>query len=422
MTESCHVFRALKIILKSLERSDSIIEREKCQYHSKAAVKESRDLLHKAVCEVRLAIRRAAQPPRLKDMKKRYNLLHAVIGWLAIRAQQILVDGNPQVEGRKYFQDIHALCLHTELHYRDIPSSLNCRYHEKSPRKMEFTGRKRKYDEIQTPKTETGDSSTPEEAIIDHTDPRLVDEAVCYGAVRLRNSEVFISSLLIKLFQLHDVAAKPINKAKIRKELSSKATESSFSIFSIRSDKGCYLVSFKDGKDAAILDVETTSKLRALKSHPVRFDAVLQSNIFSKSHSDSGGSAKIIPLSINIFGPKRCAEDIASQLAKVSGFLQHPKMLNPGIEYYNPQYLAFPDETIDMNEFVDTGKDTARAQKVKISEEVEDILDSLAEFTYDTNFQRPAGLVTTLRRLAIIHTGSKIFALIPLIQAPRAWD
>jgi hypothetical protein len=80
---------------------------------------------------------------------------------------------------------------------------------------------------------------------------------------------------------------------------------------------------------------------------------------------------------INIFGPQDVASDAASRLSKASAFLQHPKSLEPGITYSNPQFFRVPGMDEDMNEYVGLGERLSNQRKAMVSAEIHDILCSL---------------------------------------------
>ena len=180
--------------------------------------------------------------------------------------------------------------------------------------------------------------------------------------------------------------------------MASTNQQTPFKFFQLRKSNDHYALCSRDGTNVAVLDVRTTLKLDVLKSTTVRFDAVVEANIFSKSNPEAGRNSMSFSLSINIFGLKSMADDMASQLAKVSAFLQHPKMLPFGVQYYNPQYFTFPEETLDMNEFVTGSENTSLARNMKILEEVGNILDSLADVAFEPDPEPVAGLTTKLER------------------------
>ncbi|KAI0516716.1 SNF2 family N-terminal domain-containing protein [Xylaria bambusicola] len=112
----------------------------------------------------------------------------------------------------------------------------------------------------------------------------------------------------------------------------------------------------------------------------LRLEAVVKSNIFHKRQRRAKYVSLSFPILLNIFGSRRAADDVASQLSQVSAYLQHPQSpLEPGVVYHNPQFLSLPGENWDMGELIGTGNIPNLAHEEKISEVVGRILESLTQ-------------------------------------------
>lgn len=168
--------------------------------------------------------------------------------------------------------------------------------------------------------------------------------------------------------------------------------------FPLRKKDKYYVLESSNGLELASLDTRSITQLAALEALPfVRFEAVIDTGTISKRRKGSRRKPEPLNLSINVFGPKSTADDVGRRLSKVSAFLQHPKIVPLGIEYYNPQFLVFPEEDTDMKDFIGITNTPAWAQRIKISDEVGDIMDSLVDVVTDSEWQPPTGLVSLLK-------------------------
>ncbi|KAI5861653.1 SNF2 family N-terminal domain-containing protein [Durotheca rogersii] len=130
----------------------------------------------------------------------------------------------------------------------------------------------------------------------------------------------------------------------------------------------------------------------------VCFEAVIPSNIFAKRQQRAKRGPQRFSLSINIFGSREAADDVALRLSKASAYLQHPQSLRAGVEYRNPQFLTF-GEDLNMRDLVGIGNEPSWVLNTKISEEVERILESLTHTDVGTGekLQLPSELTSTLK-------------------------
>lgn len=168
--------------------------------------------------------------------------------------------------------------------------------------------------------------------------------------------------------------------------------------FPLRKREKFYVLESSNGLELASLDTRSITQLAALEALPfVRFEAAIDTGTVSKRRKVSSSKPEPLNLSINIFGPKSTADDVGRRLSKASAFLQHPKTVPVGIEYYNPQFLVFPEDDTDMKNFIGITNTPAWAQRIKISDEVGDIMDSLVNVATDSEWQSPIGLVSLLK-------------------------
>ncbi|RYC57351.1 hypothetical protein CHU98_g8859 [Xylaria longipes] len=190
------------------------------------------------------------------------------------------------------------------------------------------------------------------------TDIKLLDDEVCYGA-------------------LHDAMAKGLSNTRMSDSPVIKAPDP-FTCFRVQTKDHIYVLCYESGSEFAVLDTRTTSRLSALSETPMlRFEAVVESSIFSKRQRGGKPRPRIFPLSVNIFGSMTTADDVACRLSKVSTFLQHPQSLHEEVEYHNPQLLTFANDDSNMRDLVGIGNNSIWALNINVVGEVGRILESL---------------------------------------------
>ena len=88
----------------------------------------------------------------------------------------------------------------------------------------------------------------------------------------------------------------------------------------------------------------TTVALQTLQDLPsIRLEA-----IFSDGYCDRldqlhrKGNKRVFPISINIYGSEKVAQETGRRLSKAHTYLQHPICSNSDIPYDNPHYYAIP--------------------------------------------------------------------------------
>ncbi|KAH8748282.1 hypothetical protein F5883DRAFT_583013 [Diaporthe sp. PMI_573] len=135
-----------------------------------------------------------------------------------------------------------------------------------------------------------------------------------------------------------------------------------------------------------------TSKLVALRQiSEVRCEAVVPNRTILKRKAKSSSPFQV---SINIYGPRKAADEVSAALSKVNAFLQHPQTLHDGVEYYNPDMLIFPGQKTSMNHYVGTSQ--LLLEERKLSRDVRGILESLSQVAESDELGHLGGLVTTL--------------------------
>jgi hypothetical protein len=149
--------------------------------------------------------------------------------------------------------------------------------------------------------------------------------------------------------------------------------------------------------------MDTCKALQCLHDHHgVRATAVVETSKLMQTRV-KGGSKGIIPLSINIYGMHDKANEVGDKLSEMAAFLQHPLFLEPGYEYFNPQYFHLGGEMKCMTHFVGLSEIEYRAKR--ISDEVEHVFDSLDTMTQtDINTvpdAQPDAIITPLKRYSV---------------------
>ncbi|CAM1509837.1 Fc.00g001720.m01.CDS01 [Cosmosporella sp. VM-42] len=203
----------------------------------------------------------------------------------------------------------------------------------------------------------------------------LLEREVCYGA-------------------LLDAAAKVQGKPK---PVRAPDSDTNFQHFCVRAKDAVYLLCFENGVEFAVLDTQTTSRLKALRDMPdVRFEAVVSSGTLAKRQKGGKKNPQILSVSVNIFGLKSTADSAASCLWKASAGLQHPQALKEAIDYYNPQFLSFPGDDQDMGKFIGAANVSTGLSDIKVKEEMQKILESLTEVE-GVELELPTGLISRLK-------------------------
>ena len=150
----------------------------------------------------------------------------------------------------------------------------------------------------------------------------------------------------------------------------------------------------------AVLDMATCKALQCLNDHlGVRATAVVEPSRLTQTRA-KGSSKGIFSLSINIYGTHDEANEVGDKFSKMNVFLQHPLFLEPGFEYFNPQYFHPGGEMECMTHLIGLSEIEYRAKW--ISDEVERVFDSLDTMTRDDTainlVAQPDAIITPLKR------------------------
>ena len=139
-----------------------------------------------------------------------------------------------------------------------------------------------------------------------------------------------------------------------------------------------YLVSPK-GTNFALLDIETSRVLKTLQDiQLIRYEAVLPLSPLDKRATQVNGQSRneICEASINIYGSIHSAVQAGAILTEQRQYLQHPLLLEFGIEYVNPHFFTRPGSRPNLNSYVEKRYYGPSAQK-RISSATAQLLDSL---------------------------------------------
>ncbi|KAM0218256.1 hypothetical protein ACHAQI_001443 [Fusarium lateritium] len=226
-----------------------------------------------------------------------------------------------------------------------------------------------------------------------------VQENDCFVSFKRPNPlpQIDTSPLVICYGALNDAAAQCLAN-KIAPEQLHLTNCNGYHRFPITFKDETYLLQSLENEHYAVLDTHSTRKLAVLSDLcSVRLEAITDtSNIVKRRNKKN--RRQTFSVFIHIFGPQDAASDAASRLSKASAFLQHPKSLEPGMSYSNPQFFRVPGMDEDMNEYVGVGDRLSNQRKAIMSAEIHDIFCSL---TRVESFQ--AGLPEGIRAILKPH-------------------
>jgi hypothetical protein len=161
-----------------------------------------------------------------------------------------------------------------------------------------------------------------------------------------------------------------------------------------------YVLQSPSGKDFAVLDIITSRTLKAVQNLGcARFQAVFQRNAINGPGTSVGTKANpnLIEVSINLYGIRDLAKKVGAALTRERQFLQHPDVVDPGIDYDNPHYFKMPGLAVDLSQSVKP-RHHERMSKEAISSAVDKIIDSLDVVDYDLDIPATGVLLTPLLR------------------------
>jgi len=174
--------------------------------------------------------------------------------------------------------------------------------------------------------------------------------------------------------------------------------DAQYAILHIRRHQAGLVLDARSAPQFAVVDTGTTSKLAVLADlTDVCLEGVIDSAEVVKRQKKQKTKRKTFALSINISGPASLAGEVGTRLGKVSGYLQHPKTVAEGIEYRNPQFLCFAEDSAHMQHFVGITNHSPLALRSRAADELERILGSLAEVSSDYELDPCDGLISPLK-------------------------
>jgi len=222
---------------------------------------------------------------------------------------------------------------------------------------------------------------------------------ICYGAVgaqslTINNYDYFH----LTNDQLCDAYAS-FNSSKSRKDLGLAQHSARYVQFHIVPHNGCFGLSSGKGTLFAMIDTSTCKALQFLYGHEGSRAAAVVEWTKLKQTGSKDGPRSIFPLSINIYGRQGDAIEVGDEFSEIDAYLQHPFFLEPGYDYFNPQYFHIGGEMKCMTHLVGSSETEALAKR--ISNEVERALDCL-EDTDTPLDQQPDGLNTILKRYSLL--------------------
>lgn len=151
--------------------------------------------------------------------------------------------------------------------------------------------------------------------------------------------------------------------------------------------------------DFAVLDLQSSNRLEVIEHlETVRFEAMVEATALRKRKKGIKAKPTPVRLSINVYGMQPIADELGRKLSNASIFLQHPKALPQDKNYDNPHFFKFSEEE-DMKALVGITNDSPSAQRARISDEISNILECLAEDPDDgtMNYVYPKGLLSKLK-------------------------
>ncbi|KAM5522921.1 DNA repair protein rad5 [Fusarium oxysporum f. sp. phaseoli] len=164
-----------------------------------------------------------------------------------------------------------------------------------------------------------------------------------------------------------------------------------------------------NSKKRSVLDCDTAAILTivAKRCRDVSFAVVLGVSVFRGKRKRSGKGLPVA-VSVNIYGPRNSMSDVDEALSGIGTYrtyLQHPAFLEPCILYINPQFFYPSSQKTDLRRLVGSSSQESDI-KSKISQEVEDVMESLDGSSEDITAARSGDVQQILDRF-LLHTRLK---------------
>ena len=151
-------------------------------------------------------------------------------------------------------------------------------------------------------------------------------------------------------------------------------------------------------KPFALLDIRAMKALLLLqeKVH-VHFEIIILPVDKGTSQAEPQSYAETRDSSINIYGAPKLAGQVGDTLADAGQYLQHPFLLDVGMDYRNPHYFVNPVSMTNLNSLV-KHRLCGSTSEINISREVSKLLDSLDSVGTELELPRKEGIKTSLLR------------------------
>ncbi|KAJ9418067.1 SNF2 family N-terminal domain-containing protein [Fusarium oxysporum] len=159
-----------------------------------------------------------------------------------------------------------------------------------------------------------------------------------------------------------------------------------------------------NSKKRSVLDCDTAAILTivAKRCRDVSFAVVLGVYVFRGKRKRSGKGLPVA-VSVNIYGPRNSMSDVDEALSGIGTYrtyLQHPAFLEPCIPYINPQFFYPSSQKTDLRRLVGSSSQESDI-KSKISQEVEDVMESLDGSSEDITAARSGDVQHILDRFLL---------------------
>ncbi|TVY64496.1 DNA repair protein RAD5B [Fusarium oxysporum f. sp. cubense] len=159
-----------------------------------------------------------------------------------------------------------------------------------------------------------------------------------------------------------------------------------------------------NAKKRSVLDCDTAAilALTAERSKNISFAVVLGVDMFRGKRKRSVKGLQV-QASVNLYGPRSSMGEVDEALSEIGTYrtyLQHPAFLEPGIPYINPHFFYPTSQKADLRHLV--GSSSLESDiKSKISQEVEDVMESLDGSSEDITAARSGDLQQILDRFLL---------------------
>ncbi|KAF3808323.1 DNA repair protein RAD5B [Colletotrichum gloeosporioides] len=225
---------------------------------------------------------------------------------------------------------------------------------------------------------------------------RSFDDAFSYGNVGIGSQAECCFGAL------YDGAALPIVAGKSSEQTGREVPTShgDFVSFDIHKKDTHHVLRWPHSTDDfAVLDLQSGNRLEVIEHlETIRFEAIVEATALRKRKRGTKAKSAPVSLSINVYGMEHIANELGRKLSTASTYLQHPKALSQDKKYDNPHFFKVLEEE-DMKALVGITNDSPSAQRARISDEISNILECLAEGPDDgiLDYNNLKGLIAKLK-------------------------